>query len=115
MLKPGIYRGKSSAEFGLWRLRQDGRWLFCVPVLGREWKRVEVTPEDAAKLIPLVDGPTEYEYQCLLVDKWGDVKEPLTRVWSGPNAEEYAKEHRQYCTEGKIQRRPANADWEDVE
>ena len=35
--EPGIYRGGSNPIFGLWRLRQDGIWLFCVPVEGKTW------------------------------------------------------------------------------
>ncbi|ROR76075.1 hypothetical protein SAMN06295974_3777 [Plantibacter flavus] len=53
-LVPGIYRGGSAAEFGLWRLRADGVWLFCVPVAGAVWKRAgDQDPGDS--LILLVD------------------------------------------------------------
>lgn len=53
-LKPGIYRGGSPAEFGLWRLTDRGVWLFCMPVAGATWKRAsDQDPGD--KLILLVD------------------------------------------------------------
>jgi hypothetical protein len=52
--KPGIYRGESAAEFGLWRLRADHVWLYCAPVAGAVWKRaIDQNPGD--KLIMLVD------------------------------------------------------------
>lgn len=54
VMKPGIYRGQSPAEYGLWRLREDGVWLFCMPVAGATWKRAgDQDPGD--KLILLVD------------------------------------------------------------
>jgi hypothetical protein len=54
VLKPGIYRGGSPAEYGLWRLRADGVWLFCMPVAGSVWKRAgDQDPGDS--LIMLVD------------------------------------------------------------
>lgn len=53
-LKPGIYRGGSSAEFGLWRLTSKGVWLFSMPVAGSVWKRAgDQNPGD--KLMLLVD------------------------------------------------------------
>lgn len=53
-MKAGIYRGQADAEFGLWRLRPDGTWLFCMPVAGATWKRAaDQNPGD--KLILLVD------------------------------------------------------------
>lgn len=52
-MKPGIYRGGSAAEFGLWRLRQDGVWLFCMPVVGSTWK--VAGDQSGDKLILLVD------------------------------------------------------------
>lgn len=52
-MKPGIYRGRSAADFGLWRLNTYGVWLFCVPVAGEVWKRAgDQNPTD---LIMLVD------------------------------------------------------------
>jgi hypothetical protein len=54
VLKPGIYRGGSAAEFGLWRLRQDGVWLFCMPVVGSTWK-VAGDQDPGYDLIMLVD------------------------------------------------------------
>lgn len=54
VLKPGIYRGQSPADFGLWRLNGYGVWLFCVPVAGETWKRAgDQNPGDS--LILLVD------------------------------------------------------------
>lgn len=51
---PGIYRGKSSAEFGLWRKRPDGVWLFCLPVHGSVW---EVAADQSGEgLTQLVDA-----------------------------------------------------------
>ncbi|MCI4659717.1 hypothetical protein [Cryobacterium zhongshanensis] len=51
---PGIYRGLDGAEFGLWRLRKDGIWLYCAPVFGAYWRRAaDQNPGD--KLIMLVD------------------------------------------------------------
>jgi len=53
-LKPGIYRGGSPAEFGLWRLTASGIWLFSMPVADATWKRAaDQNPGD--KLILLVD------------------------------------------------------------
>lgn len=52
-MKPGIYRGQSPAEFGLYRLRADGVWLFCSPVLGSTWKIA--FDQSGDKLTPLVD------------------------------------------------------------
>jgi hypothetical protein len=53
-LKPGIYRGGSAAEFGLWRLTDRGIWLFAMPVEGYRWKRAgDQNPGDS--LILLVD------------------------------------------------------------
>lgn len=51
--KPGIYRGGSAAEFGLFRLRPDGVWLFCMPVAGETWK--VAGDQSGDKLILLVD------------------------------------------------------------
>lgn len=52
-LKPGIYRGGSPAEFGLFRLRADGVWLFCTPVAGATWK--VASDQSGDKLTLLVD------------------------------------------------------------
>jgi hypothetical protein len=35
---PGMYKGLSDPQFGLWRLRSDGVWLFSVPVEGQVWR-----------------------------------------------------------------------------
>lgn len=55
-MKPGIYRGGSPATFGLWRLREDGVWLFSMPVKGSAWVVAEDQSPD--KLTPLVDEDT---------------------------------------------------------
>lgn len=51
--RPGIYRGLSPAEFGLWRLRRDGVWLFCLPVAGEMWK--VAADQSGEGLTPLVN------------------------------------------------------------
>ena len=56
-LTPGIYRGGSPAEFGLWRLRPDGVWLFCMPVEGSVWRRAADQSGDG--LIRLGDAPAD--------------------------------------------------------
>lgn len=38
MMQPGIYRGGSEPIFGMWRLREDGVWLFSMPVQGAVWR-----------------------------------------------------------------------------
>ncbi|MFF2053754.1 hypothetical protein ACFVU2_19275 [Leifsonia sp. NPDC058194] len=54
IMKPGIYRGGSPADFGLWRLNQYGVWLFCVPVAGETWRRAD-DQDPGDDLILLVD------------------------------------------------------------
>ncbi len=52
---PGIYRGGSPAEYGLWRLRPDGVWLFAMPVEGSVWR--VAGDQSGDNLIPLGDLP----------------------------------------------------------
>lgn len=50
-----IYRGQSSAEFGLWREWAPGQWVFGMPVAGFTWRQTEAP--DKAGLVRLMDEP----------------------------------------------------------
>ena len=56
--EPGLYRGGSDPVFGLWRLREDGAWLFSVPLEKERW-RFASADEDGKRLRPLVDSKSK--------------------------------------------------------
>ena len=59
---PGLYRGGSSVEFGLWFLKRDGTWLFSMPLGGYTWQRSNTMPDDKGEpLTLLVEDKTGHD------------------------------------------------------